>query len=570
MPKYMPFSYKLMLSYSMFIVVLVLLGGYAANEIFVNSIQGRTREIQSGTIHQMKDNITYKVDDLVRISNMLYLDDTLSGHLRHYEEGWVSYEVTKKYLLPKLHTTIEAANDPIWMSIYLHNPALPEIYLDHSGTDPLKDNRSLFDIYNIRRIQDKQWYKQFPKEKYGQTMVWGQVEDDAQYGRISLLRRIVDTNEPLKLEEHGFIRISIRLADLMESVEYDKIGKGTKLFIMDAQGRTISSSGQTGPDTKIEDITIIREELPRLAWHLVAWVPMNITDEATGQFRYWTIMVCVGCILLFFSAGFFLSRLFAKKVNKIVMVLHSFQEGDFQKRIHFRGKDEFTQISESLNRMGQHTGDLIREVYIANLQKKEAELESLQAQINPHFLYNTLSSISRLAQFGQLDKLQQMVLDLAKFYRLSLNEGRTVIPISSELEQVEAYINIQRTKYGDSVEVSYDIAPELHAYNTIKLILQPFVENVFEHARFEDKISIRIVGGLDSSDIWFKIIDNGIGVHPDTLRLLFDPLKGSEIGYGIRNVHQRIKLHYGDAYGVEIYSKPGIGTTVLIRFPPDG
>ncbi|ANE45775.1 histidine kinase [Paenibacillus swuensis] len=570
---YLPFSYRLMLSYSVFIIVLILLGGYALNAVFVGSIQDRTREINTGTIQQMRDNITYKVDDLVRISNMIYLDDTLSKHLRHYEEGWASYEVTTKYLLPKLNTTIEAANDSIWLSVYLHNAALPEIYLDHNHTDPLRAGRSVFDLYNIRRIQDKSWYKRFPKEKYGETMEWKQIEDDARYGRISLLRRIVDTNSPIRLEERGFIRISTSLTTLLESVDYDKIGEGTALFITDAKGTIMSSSGQTkwlaGDRLPggTEDVLEIREEIPRLDWYLVAWVPKNLTERATDKVRFWTFAVCFASILLFSFAGYLVSRLFAKKVNKIVTVLDLFQQGDFQKRIHFKGRDEFTEISESLNEMGQNIGDLIREVYITKIQKKEAELESLQAQINPHFLYNTLSSISRLAQFGQLDKQQQMVLDLAKFYRLSLNEGRTVIPIRSELEQVEAYINIQRTKYGDSVAVRYDIEPELDQYNTIKLILQPFVENVFEHARFEDRVHIRIVGELAGADVVFKIIDDGIGIHPSVVRRILHPIESVDVGYGIRNVHQRIRLHYGEDYGVAIYSRPGIGTTVRIQFP---
>ena len=126
------------------------------------------------------------------------------------------------------------------------------------------------------------------------------------------------------------------------------------------------------------------------------------------------------------------SRYFSRRVSKIVSVLDSFQEGEFHKRVSFKGNDEFTHISSALNDMGSNIGKLINEVYLADLQKKEAELESLHAQINPHFLYNTLSSISRLARFGMLDKLQRMVMDLAKFYRLSLNDGRNIISVKNE------------------------------------------------------------------------------------------------------------------------------------------
>jgi two-component system sensor histidine kinase YesM len=158
-------------------------------------------------------------------------------------------------------------------------------------------------------------------------------------------------------------------------------------------------------------------------------------------------------------------------------------------------------------------------------------------------------------------------LDLAKFYRLSLNEGRTIIPVSDELEQAKAYIGIQKTKYEERMNVHYDIDPGILQYDTMKLILQPFIENVLEHAWCADRIHIRIVGLLEEDNIVFKIIDDGIGIHPNLIHQMFDPVGGLNVGYGIRNVDQRIKLHYGNEYGVLIFSRRGIGTTVRISIP---
>jgi two-component system sensor histidine kinase YesM len=571
--KYLPFGYKLMLSYSVIILIPVLLAGYVANSIFVNSMQERSQEIHNGTIQQMKDNISYKIDDLTRISNMIYLDTTLSSSLRSYEEGWQSYETTTKYLLPKLKTTLEAANNKIWLSVYLHNDTLPEIYHSYNNSNPLNSQSSVFDLYHIERIADKPWYKEFPQEKYKVTMQWKQIEDDAKFARVSLLRRIVDTENPMQLKEIGFVRISVQLKDLLGSVDYEKIGKETTIVIVDQSRSIIDYSskveyvkGQLLREKTSEDL-VIQEKLPGLDWEIIAFVPKDMTDQATREVRMWTILICLVCFIIFASIGIFMSRYFSKKVNVIIKVLDSFHEGDFQKRIKFKGRDEFTKISLALNDMGQNIGKLIQEVYITNIQKKEAELEALQAQINPHFLYNTLSSISRLAQFGEVDKLQRMVIDLAKFYRLSLNEGRTVIPVKHELEQVEAYINIQKTKFGDDMAVYYDINPEILQYTTIKLILQPFVENVLKHARYNDRINIRIVGRLEDDQIAFLIIDDGIGIAPDIIRQIFDPVESLNVGYGIRNVDQRIRLHFGNVYGVSIVSRPGIGTTVRIIIP---
>ncbi|TYP79645.1 sensor histidine kinase [Paenibacillus methanolicus] len=573
--RYLPFGHKLMITYCVFIMIPVLLAGYVANAILVRSIEERTKESSIGTLKQMKDNISYRMQDIVRVSELIYYDTTLTEYLRNNEAGWVSYFTTSKYLIPRLQTLLEAVNSNIWISVYLDNEEIHEVY-NRQLTDPLDGGNSAFDIFHTERILSKPWYTSFPEEHYGQTQQWAQIDEDKTFGHISLLRRIVDASKLFKVDEIGFMRIRIRLEDLFESVDSSKIGEGSMIYLLDESDRLISasgpidrSSGQTLSVARKAGHIIIEEKVEPLNWRIVALIPSDITESAAQTIRMWTVAACFIASIVFAAVGLFISRYFARKVSKIVHVLDSFQEGDFSKRIHFKGRDEFTRISIALNDMGQNIGSLIREVYMTNIQKKEAELESLQAQINPHFLYNTLSSISRLARFGEVDKLHRMVLDLAKFYRLSLNEGRTIIPIRNEIEQVEAYVNIQKTKFGDGMMVYYDIDPAIHDFLTIKLILQPFVENVLEHGLYGDHINLRIVGKLEEGTVVFKIIDDGVGMSAETIRQLFDPAESLNVGYGVRNVHQRIRLHFGGQYGVKIVSKPGFGTAVVIRIPAE-
>ncbi|OME84978.1 two-component sensor histidine kinase [Paenibacillus sp. FSL A5-0031] len=572
--RYIPFGIKIMLTYSLFIMVPVILIGYAANVIFTSSIQERTREINLGTLAQMKDNIMYKMEDVSRISGMLYFDSNLASYLRHYEEGWVSYEATTKQLLPKMQTTVEAASNKMRLAVYLHNNTLPEIYHNYNNTDPLNAEGPLFDLYHISRIKDRAWYIDYPVERYGETMQWKQVEGDTKFGHISLLRRLVNMNDPITLEEIGFVRISLRLTDLLESVDSEKIGKGTKIFALNENGRIMFSSGDTHfnigeslSEAEMANYWAVEEKIPQLNWKLLALVPTDIMEKATDKVKLWTFLICLACFVVFSLAGLYISRFYSRKVIKIVRVLDAFQEGNFKKKIHFKGKDEFTRISFALNDMGHNIDGLIQEVYMTNMKKKEAELESLQAQINPHFLYNTLSSISRLAKFGQVDKLQRMVLDLAKFYRLSLNEGRTVIPIRNELEQINAYINIQKTKFEDGMQIWFDIDPDILRFTTVKLILQPFIENALEHAWYGAQINIRIVGKMEGDLITFQVIDDGVGINPEILRQMSDPIERVNVGYGVRNVDERIKLHFGAEYGVRIVSKRGMGTSISITIP---
>lgn len=568
-----PFGYKLMISYCVFIIIPVLLVGNIATQIFVTSIREQTHNNIQGTLHQMNNNITYKIEDIVRISDMLYFDTLFNNRLRYTESQWVSYDTMVKVLIPKLETAISTANRKIWMSIYLKNNDLGEVYDNYSDSDPLDADKRLFDIYRYDRLVDKTWYKLYPpEEEYGTTLQWKQIEYDAAQGRISLLRRLIDITT-IKLQEIGFMRINVSLDYLFESMDYKKIGEGTALYLSDSQGRIILSSG--GVQTTVfrekelrnNGDLLIREPIPQLGWELIAVVPAPIVEKDTVKIRNLTLLICLVCIVVFFVVSLIVSRYFSLRVSKIVSVLDSFQEGEFHKRAHFKGNDEFSHISSALNEMGSNIGRLINEVYLADLQKKEAELESLHAQINPHFLYNTLSSISRLARFGMLDKLHRMVLDLAKFYRLSLNDGRNIISVKNELEQAQAYVDIQKIKYDERMQVSYDVEPEVVRYETVKLILQPFIENVLEHAWTGDSIHIRITARVLQNVLEFRVIDNGVGFPPDRRLDNAGAQNLTNAGYGIRNVDQRIKLHYGSEYGVTLFSRAGIGTTVRIVIP---
>jgi len=551
-----------------------MLVGYIANQVFIQSIREQTTNNIQGTLLQMSDNISYRMGDIVRVSDMLYFDSSLNNRLRYSESAYVSYDTMVNVLMPKLETAISTANSKVWLSIYLSNENLGEVYNNYSYSDPLDSNTRLFDIYQYNRLIDKTWYKQYPQEEsYGTTMEWKQVENDADYGRISLLRRLIDINS-IKLQEIGFVRINVSLKDMFDSVDYNKIGDGTALYLADSQGKVILSSGemQTSVVFKENELRnngdlLISKPIPELDWNLVAVVPANIVEKDTVKIRNLTLLICIVCIGIFFVVSLLVSRYFSRRVSKIVSVLDSFQEGEFHKRAHFKGNDEFTHISSALNEMGSNIGKLINEVYLADLQKKQAELESLHAQINPHFLYNTLSSISRLARFGMLDKLQRMVMDLAKFYRLSLNDGRNIISVKDELEQAQAYVDIQKIKYDERMQVTYDFAPEVVRYETVKLILQPFIENVLEHAWTGESIHIRITASVLDDVLEFKVIDNGVGFPPGRV---LNNIGGQELtnaGYGIQNVDQRIKLYYGNEYGVTLFSRAGIGTTVRIVIP---
>lgn len=572
--KFLPLGSKLMLSYVCLILVPIILFGYMANRIMIDSLRTQATASIQGTLQQIKDNIVYKLEDTVRLSDLLYYDETLAKSLMHYEEGWVSYEATKDVLVPAFRKTIESTNRKVWLSVYLENETLPEIYYDTSG-DMLRTKGSFFETLHLKRIAYESWYAEFPEERYGETAVWKQIGDDGEYRRISLLRRMVDTSSPFGLQEVGLMRFSVYLSDLFESAGSSKIGGGSSLFITDEGGNVFHASGwENGVairKAKEEGRHLIIEEpLPGLGWKLVALVPYDFLDQGAGKVTRITFIICLASLFAISIIAWIVSRFFSRRISKLLFILESFRRGDYHKRFHYRGNDEFSIIAAAINQLGEQTESLIKEVYVINLKKKEAELESLQAQINPHFLYNTLSSISRLAKFGEVDKQHSMIMSLAKFYRLSLNNGHTIITVGSEVEQVQAYLSIQLIKYGERVQAEYRIDPAITEMTTIKLILQPFVENVLEHAWRGDRIHLRLEGRLLAEKIEFRVIDDGFGMPRQVVQNLLQPQTEDKLGYGVRNVHERIQLYYGKEYGVTIHSRPGAGTTVVIAIPAQG
>lgn len=555
-----------------FIIIPVSVIGLVSHSMYNDSLREHTSTNVKGTLLQIRDNIDYKMDEVTRISTQLYSDFDFYRNLRSYEEGWENYDRMSKKVLPKLDVAIQSTGMRIGMSLFLKNESIPEIYSNTPGLEGYLDNSSFYHIYHMKRITDKSWYTEFPTEKYAETMKWWQIERDVENNRISLLRRFIDTYNPLEPLEIGFLRINVGIPDLFDSVNYTKIGKGSILYIKNEFGRTMYQSGELPRSYASEaelnkDYLTISESIGNQSWQLVALVPITMLEQDAAKVRLFIILMCLICFVVFSFVGIFISRYFSIRINKFVYVLNAYREGDLHKRMSYRGKDEFSQIATALNDMGENIESLIKEVYLTQLQKKEAELETLQSQINPHFLYNTLSSINRLAKFGQNEKLQQMVLELAKFYRLTLNEGRTMIPVPSEIEQANAYLEIQKIKYGDRMEVMYDIDPDIWPYETIKLILQPFIENVLKHAWCGDRIHLRIVGRMEADRILFRIIDDGIGMKQERIDQIFDPKDHVNTGYGVRNVDQRIKLQYGSEYGVTIFSRIGIGTSVQILIP---
>ncbi|CAH1220452.1 hypothetical protein PAECIP111892_04841 [Paenibacillus auburnensis] len=558
--KYIPFTYKMMIPYLILVLLTDMLVGYIAYTMLVESRTEMAETNVRTALKQTRNNIEYQTDEIKRMSNSLFLNTNFQNALQFRGEPLENMLKMRDDIVPYMKAPLQLYGNKLRLALYAVNESMLEITGDEMSA-PI--GRSDYYVLPLRAIENTEWFNSLVANN--KDSVWLQADSDRGLGNISYFRKLVASNAAPAVI--GYIRVTARIDELFGSFDTFPVDQGLDLRLIDrASGLTLYERGAVDKQAKQDAYLIISEDISLSGYVIEARVPHTYLNKDASRMQKVITTVCAISFLVMAVIGFLVARISGKKIKRIVYLARSFQEGNFYKRIGFPGNDEFVYIANSFNQMAASIQELIHNVYVQGIQKKQAELDVLQAQISPHFLYNTLSTIGSLANLGEVEKVTQMVQGLSKFYRLTLNEGQVYISLEKELEQVRMYLEIQRVKYADAFEVYYDIDPEILQVPIIKLILQPFVENIFKHAWFGETIAIRITGKRLGDRIELKVIDNGIGMRPDTLRKMRSSTfqTGS---YGLKNVEERIKLRYGNDFGMQIGSYFGAGTTVQIILP---
>jgi two-component system sensor histidine kinase YesM len=308
-----------------------------------------------------------------------------------------------------------------------------------------------------------------------------------------------------------------------------------------------------------------------IGWGILAAVPdAELYREQTVFWWITAAVVALILIVLVFYASKVLVSSIDAPVARLVAGMRQAQEGDFSHEIREARRDEFGYLFARYNEMMSRTRRLIRELYEEQLSRKENELKVLQSQINPHFLYNTLDTINWLARANQASDISRIVLSLSTLYRSSFNRGRECIEICEMLRGMESYLFIEKYRYQNLSSYSIDVAEEARGWLVLNLILQPVVENAVIHGigDLARPGTIRISCARTDHRLHIQVRDDGVGMDAEKLALLRDSLdaSGSEDS-GLRNVHRRIRLFYGEEYGLSIHSAPDQGTSVDMRVP---
>lgn len=316
--------------------------------------------------------------------------------------------------------------------------------------------------------------------------------------------------------------------------------------------------------------------------YLFSYIYNEITEMRESREEYnrtytttLTIMVILFIVItvVSFMLSYFIPKSITKPIKDLCEVTNSVAGGNLAVRADANAGAEVGVLSDSLNIMIDKINELLSQVTTEQTRLRKAEFELLQAQINPHFLYNTLDTIVWLAEAGENMKVVEMVRNLSDFFRISLNQGKEEVTLREEIQHVGSYLKIQQVRYMDILEYEINVPEELMECGISKITLQPLVENALYHGiknkRGKGKITISGLTGGDGAII--KISDNGIGMTEERLKEVRQCLTGEnrESGdiYGLYNVNERIALRYGKGYGIEIASIYGEGTILTVKLP---
>lgn len=524
-------------------------------------------------------NMTYlanMVEDNGVIQNTLSADGF--GEERPYMEQWLEY-----YELNKEFNSYEISNSVYRFCLYVPDEVMyagNQYYFD--GVSRLKERSDYVDLrYALNTGED---YVAISRERDG-------VDQQDTSQMVTLYHRIASKKE--KEEELGICSISVSAKYFQDIMKNANITSEGLVYLMSENGRMITSSNSSilqkmqkkgillnyGAELFMEkkkegqkEYYITRQNVDGASWQMILIIPEN---EYEDQYRFLWLsaalmlgsMIAVIVLMSYLLSGYYVGRL--KKLNVEMTGLES---GNLNANLPITTEeDEIEEIYHNFNGMVQEVQRLMQEHYQLGKEVKMTEVRVLQAQINPHFLYNTLDLINWISMDYGAEEIGTLTWNLARFYRLSLNHGKSLISIGEEVEHVEVYVNIENYHFDNAISLEVDVPEELKSYACLNIILQPFVENAIVHGIAEkpdiESCEIRICARREEQDIVFSVQDDGPGVDVKEMQKeTQQDIRTAQHGYGVRNINFRLKLCFGEKYGVT-YLESEKGTHVEIKIP---
>ena len=571
--------FKLLLYFFTLILLPTVTLGVLGNVIYSKSIEDQATVHTGQMIEQVTRNVEFYIHDMENIIYYLSDDPQIIAFMKHQNDETDSEDMIQESRRV-LKTYSDVHQEVAGILVVNDNNFYISNGMDRISRDPLTE---------------ESWYKRAfasPKVIHLFSKPIGRnIKATLNYSGdevVSIAKAVMD---PVTGRRLGVILIDLKLEKIKQVIEAITLGKNGFLYIMDANGGIVyapinpivyrvKNEWLTDYNNSIvktiqgSEFQIIYKDSTYTNWKTIGVFSLNETLQEVTNLRHYSIMIGIITLVLAVIAAFFFTASIAKPLSKLRMLMKRAEEGDLSVRFNSRYNDEIGQLGNSFNNMIKEISNLIDMVYVEQRRKREAELKTLQAQIKPHFLYNTLYTIQWMAQEHGAQDVVKILGALANLFRIGLSKGKEMIQVHEELEHVGSYLAIQKARYEDKLtyEIQYD--EEIIHYRVLKLILQPLVENAIYHGinarRGGGKIII--TGSVKEEKLYFSVVDNGIGITKEKLKEIRELLDSNHVepaaaGFGIFNVNERIRLSFGKEYGLIYTSVYEEGTKVELWHP---
>ncbi len=574
----------MMLSFSGLMAVAVLIFLMIALNFTSQTIYENSNNYTSQIVRQVNYDIDAYIDYMENISSVMAKSGDISLYLFEEEQSEEDIEEERERILTQFNTIMESREDIYNVAAVAENGR----YIMNRGEEDLTP------YIDIRKLD---WYQAAMESPTGIAVSSSHVQNaiKSSYKWVITLSRVLVNNRTGAKE--GLFFIDLNYSAISDLCNNNTIGNKGYIFVLDDKGNVIYHPKQQlmygGLHTEhIEEImacekdsltvrdgterklyTLSRSQ--KTGWTVVGAAYTSELLKNNKQARMLYILAAAILILAVFAISSILSREITKPLRRLSESMSRVEKGEFDRaNVDVTMENEIGSLGKSYNLMTERIHTLMEENVYEQKQKRKSELKALQAQINPHFLYNTLDSIIWMSEAGQSDEVVEMTSALAKLLRQSISNDHEQVELGQEMEYVKNYLTIQKMRYQDKLEYTIEVDPQVRHVMIVKLVLQPIVENAIYHGiKYKgSKGTLRIRAFAESEDVCIVIEDNGIGMDDTALNIIFDETQKihKQNGVGVPNVQKRLKLYYGDKYGITYESKVGIGTRATIRIPQRG
>lgn len=574
----------MMLSFSGLMAVAVLIFLMIALNFTSQTIYENSNNYTSQIVRQVNYDIDAYIDYMENISSVMAKSGDISLYLFEEEQSEEDIEEERERILTQFNTIMESREDIYNVAAVAENGR----YIMNRGEEDLTPH------IDIRKLD---WYQAAMESPTGIAVSSSHVQNaiKSSYKWVITLSRVLVNNRTGAKE--GLFFIDLNYSAISDLCNNNTIGNKGYIFVLDDKGNVIYHPKQQlmygGLHTEhIEEImacekdsltvrdgterklyTLSRSQ--KTGWTVVGAAYTSELLKNNKQARMLYILAAAILILAVFAISSILSREITKPLRRLSESMSRVEKGEFDRaNVDVTMENEIGSLGKSYNLMTERIHTLMEENVYEQKQKRKSELKALQAQINPHFLYNTLDSIIWMSEAGQSDEVVEMTSALAKLLRQSISNDHEQVELGQEMEYVKNYLTIQKMRYQDKLEYTVEVDPKVRHVMIVKLVLQPIVENAIYHGiKYKgSKGTLRIRAFAESEDVCIVIEDNGIGMDETALNIIFDETQKihKQNGVGVPNVQKRLKLYYGDKYGITYESKVGIGTRATIRIPQQG